>query len=265
MRSGATSTSRRRAVTLTELLVVLVIVSLLATIAVPVFVSQVQRARVATAQFEVRQIAEAQQQVSLIHGFMVPIHILNNVPDAESGDPSAFGSRDDFDNLSQPSNHWVIDVSRQLSGQVGGNQLNLGTAASADSRVSAMIEGWQGPFLNPKRIRYAGETPGVPATGEFTHDLVVDPWGNPYRMYSPFGLLGDSSLPSGPGEPIVLGMSNLRLTGGSIEANRFDRFAVVSYGPNGVSDYTNDVRDQGDDVFYKFSVLAGNETRYQGF
>ncbi len=265
MRSGATRTSRRRAVTLTELLVVLVIVALLATIAVPVFVNQVQRARVATAQFEVRQIAEAQQQVALIHGFLVPIHVLNMVPDAEDADPSAATSRNDFNNLSQMSNHWLIDVSRPLGDQTGGNQLNLATAPSADARVQAMIRGWQGPFLNPKRVRFAGEQPGVPGTGDQSHDLVVDPWGNPYRMYSPFGLLGDASLPGGPGEPVTLSMSNLRLSGANIEANRFDRFAVVSYGANGVSDFVNDRRQQGDDIFYSFSVLAGNETLFQGF
>ncbi len=265
MRSGAILTPRRRGVTLTELLVVLVIVALLATIAVPVFVNQVQRARVSTAQFEVRQIAEAQQQVALIHGFVVPIHVLNMVPDAEAADPSSAISRNDFNNLSQMSNHWLIDVSRPLGNQVGGNQLNLATPTTADTRVEAMKRGWQGPFLNPKRVRYAGETPGVPGTGDVSLDIVVDPWGNPYRMYSPFGLLGDSGLPGGPGEPVTLGMSNLRLSGAAVEANRFDRFAVISYGPNGVSDFGTDRRQQGDDIFYTFSVLSGNETLFQGF
>jgi type IV pilus assembly protein PilA len=264
----------RRAVTLTELLVVLAIISLLATIAVPVYINQVQRARVATAQMEVRQIAEAQQMVAVSHGFYVPIHILNNVPNQVNNATGSNANRDDFTNL---SNVFAIDatvsVERIFSGQspvIPATQYNPAISdTSNDPRVQRMVEGWQGPFLNPKRVRYVGATTGQPGTGNFKQDLVVDPWGNPYRMYSARGTTGTASLPDGPttDSDLVLAIDNgvLDQGGAGAETDRFDRWAIVSYGPDSRSGFTNDPKDQGDDIYYKFSGVAGLETSYQGF
>ena len=251
----------QRAVTLTELLVVLAIISLLATIAVPVYLSQIQRARIATAQFEVRQISEALQQCAIIHGFYVPIHILDNVPNQPTGSTVGGTERDDFDAIGGGlSSLGVIDAFQNLETLTVGNQLTLG---GTDDRVEKMISGWQGPFLNPKRVKYVGEVPTSPGTGNYFEDLVVDPWGNPYRFYTDLGLNSSAGLPAATGETITLNMDDNRLSGG-VEANRFDRYAVVSYGPDGVTGFTVSSNSlvQGDDVYYAFAGIAGNESRY---
>lgn len=257
----------RRAVTLTELLVVLAIIALLATIAVPVYIQQLQRARVAVAKVEVREIAEAMQHVAITHGFLVPIHVLNNIPNTTGNTSAALGTpaanRDDFNNM-QLNDAFVIDVSRPLVDQRGAAQLRLD---SNNARVQRMIANWQGPFLNPTRIRYGGEDPTNPAAAvRLWEDFVVDPWGNPYRVYSPFGITGtDTRTPVQANFTVTSGMQNLAMTTGARDAGRFDRFAIVSYGPDGDSGYFGNPAFQGDDVYYRFSVGVLNESFFDTF
>ncbi len=252
--------STKRGITLTELLVVLAIISLLATIAVPVYLSQIARAKVSTAQAEVKAIADAEQQVATLHGFFVPIHILDNIPNREDNVGGSINTRDDFDNLSSQT-RYLIRTDIPLVDQDGANQLTLGTA---DIRVENLIETWQGPFLNPQRVYYIGQDVGSGATGDLTEDLPIDPWGNPYRVYTDFGLAGTAGLPNNTINNITIGFDNLRLTSGAVEQDRFDRFAIVSYGPDGVTGFTGDPLEQGDDIYYTFAGIF-NETNYQGF
>ncbi len=254
----------QRAVTLTELLVVLAIISLLATLAVPVYISQLNRARFSVAQAETRNIAQAQEQVAIFHGFYVPIHILDNVPNTDGGVGGSATSRDDFDNLTNASSHFLIDAGTPLEDQAGASQVDLGS--TTDIRVQRLIENWQGPFLQPQRVRFVGEDPADPTLGDLTLDLVVDPWGNPYRFYTDLGLAGDAGLPTVAGEDVALTQDNLALRTGAPEQDRFDRFAIVSYGPDGVSGFDgSNPLSQGDDVVYQFVGVSGNETRFSNF
>ena len=258
---------RRRAVTLTELLVVLAIIALLATIAVPVYIQQLQRAKIAVAQVEVREIAEAMQHAAITHGFLVPIHVLNNIPDSSGNTSAALGTpaanRDDFNNLTQ-NDVFLVDISIPLVNQRGTSQLRLD---SDNAKVRRMVTNWQGPFLNPKRIRYGGEDPSNPAAGvRLWEDFVVDPWGNPYRVYSPFGLTGtDTRTPVQANFQVTRGMVDMAMTVGAPESARFDRFAIVSYGPDGDTGYTNNPAFQGDDIYYAFAVGVLNESFYDLF
>lgn len=257
---------RKKAVTLTELLVVLAIVALLATMAVPVYINQLQRAKITTAQAETREITQAMNAVAVTHGFLVPIHVLDNIPNRNDGGAvtGTSSSLDDFENLSS-ANRFVINVNIPLDdqGAVSNTQLDLSGNTSDDERVQRMTEGWQGPFLNPKRVRYPGQTAQNPFAGDITEDIVVDPWGNPYRVYSQFGILGSES-PSSDAfiDNVTVGHDNLEFSTTS-ETDRFDRFAVVSYGVNGESDFNGDPLDQGDDIFSTFVINPGNESRYQ--
>lgn len=258
---------KRKAVTLTELLVVVAIIALLSTMAVPVYINQLQRARIATAQMETRNIAQAMEACAITHGFMVPIHILNNVPNQPAGSPAG-NQIDSFDNLpGNGSDRFIIDISRPLEDQTASDQFRLN---ENNQRVRQMIESWQGPFLNPKRIGYVGQTVGV-NLGDRDKDLVLDPWGNPYRVWSERGLLGSDTPPGTTGETLSLGMDDLAVpTSGSFGQHRFDRYAILSFGPNGVwGDGTagtqNSSQDFGDDIYSTFVINPGNESRYQFF
>src|SRR5262245_24954443 len=76
--NGKPRTSQR-GVTLTELLVVLVIISILSTIAVPVYINHAERGRIATAQSEVKTIAEAEDACGSFHSFYVPLQVLDDI------------------------------------------------------------------------------------------------------------------------------------------------------------------------------------------
>lgn len=248
-----------RAVTLTELLVVLAIISLLATIAVPVFVQKTHQARIATARMEVREIAMAQDMVAMTHGYYVPIHILDNVPNVNVGGSGT--EHDNFSDYPNPSGIYVIDPFVDVSQQAGSQEDFAVGSADPNDRVARMINFWQGPFLNPTRVYTGGDTVNDPqdlTQQQVSYDFVLDPWGRPYRFYSPVGII--STFPHTTTTP---SSSNNSIDNGFINQNqddRFDRFAIVSFGANGLSD-SETLQQFDDDIFYQFGPVA-NETAF---
>lgn len=237
--------------TLTELLVVLAILSLLATIAVPVFVSKTEQARRATARAEVRAIADAEELVALTHGFYVPMHLLDNLPPETS--PSA-SARDGIDNHADAGSVRLVDPFRAAEDQTGGQPTLSTTTGAYGPRVVNMINNWSGPFLNPTRVYTGGNTSGNLndlTDAERSRDLILDPWGNPYRFYSSIGVVSSQAANDN-----TIGANALNVDDGLLttDEDRFDRWAVVSYGTNGVVDGTGSFLD--DDIYYTFGVNA---------
>ena len=72
--------NKSRGMTLTELLAVLLIISLLVTIAVPVYVARQEDARIRVAQSECRRNCKAEDLVAVTHGFYVPFQLLDEFP-----------------------------------------------------------------------------------------------------------------------------------------------------------------------------------------
>lgn len=245
----------RRAVTLTELLVVLAIVSLLATLAVPVYVQQTERARKAIARAEVRAIAEAEQQVAITHGFYVPINVLDNLPI----DTTDTGIRDDMDNTNNtflPQMN-VIDIAQRVDTQRTAGQDDLDTLLNV--RINNMVNNWEGPFLNPVRVTERFNPTAVnlnPLTQDETSlDIVLDPWGRPYQFFTSVGVansFNDDDLnnfdPDTQGDRIAV--DDLEI---STNFDRFDRFAIVSYGPDGRAEgEPGPALNVFDDIVYQF-------------
>lgn len=257
--------SRRRAVTLTELLVVLAILSLLATLAVPVYVQKTEQARRSIARAEVRAIAEAQEQVALTHGYYVPIHFLNNLPN----NPSDTQNRDDFDNYpaGARSNIQFIDPFRSLEQQrLAGGQDTFLDALAGRTRAAQMINFWSGPFLNPARV---ATNPALDPDNQqnLSFDLVLDPWGRPYIFYSPIGAVWsfNSMQDLNTFDPTDGNRTDWDSGRLSIVDNRFDRYAIVSFGANGISDsFTTGTNAFRDDIIYTFGFTP-NETAFANF
>ncbi|MGF1573966.1 MAG: type II secretion system protein [Sumerlaeia bacterium] len=253
----------QRAVTLTELLVVLAIISLLATIAVPVYVQKTEQARRATARTEVRNIAQAQELVSATHGFYVPMHLLDNL--ANDGDSEA---EDDFENDTNSSNKFFIDPFRNILSQQG-NQPSLNDAlnnSSGETRAQALVNFWTGPFLNPARVTRTEEFNDA---NDISSDIILDPWGNPYVFFSPEGPLAQTlNVTDFAGVDLGQPSTRYEIDNGQIQNasggnDPFDRFAIVSFGPDGILD-TSVGTTFINDVYYEFGFVA-NESAFNLF
>jgi len=240
----------QRAVTLTELLVVVAIIGLLATLAVPVFLRQMELARVRTAQLDVRELALAEQQCAILHSWYVPLQVLDDIKIGEGTDiPPA----DSLVNEAR-SNIFLIDpmipaVVQASTGQFTMDSLVPRVFNVFDTRVGT----WQGPFINFHRVFNPAEVAGFSRTPTITdvrRDFPLDPWGQPYRFFSPVGVIG--TLATGTN---LFNMDNDSFSDGRIMVRSgifdpVDRYAIGSLGPNQAFDLPGDLFN--DDILYEF-------------
>ena len=250
----------QRAVTLTELLVVLAIIGLLATIAVPVYLSKMHTARINTAQLECKEIAQAEEQCAIFHSFFVPIQILDDLSEEDAGagvvrTPPA----DTFANESL-ADILLIDPFQTATAQAATGQFSLDDAEEVP-RVYDLVFAWQGPFLNAQRVfKRPGSIPGATITNaDVRRDFPVDPWGQPYRFFSPVGPIGTAAMTSN-----INAMFSDSFSDGWIRVDTlndpFDRYAIVSFGPNQVLD---GIGSDSDDIYYEFGMVFS--TAFYGY
>ena len=267
-----------RGVTLTELLVVMLIIALLSTIAVPVYLSRAEVARVRTAQAEVREIANAEDVCAAIHGFYVPLQTLNDLPIT----PETLGGHvDRINNYNSGLNALLVEPTLPLGNQVN-NQFDLADWDS-NTLMAELVQEWQGPFINYQR-EYMGivlDDNNIPRFvsaeidvefPEVKADLPLDPWGEPYRIFSPIGITGLNANSSGasqldPTEFLAGNFSttnffnefNLTLNDNTsatkTDADPYDTWAIVSFGPDRTADQNN-ANDDNDDIYYLFGLVA---------
>src|SRR5690606_231653 len=195
--------------TLTELLAVMMIISLLATIAVPVYVARQEDARIRVAQGETREIAMAEEAVAAMHGFYVPFQLLDELPPRPDNlvatDEERIDQHANVGGAAADSNIYLIIPTIRARDQLG-NQLRLSdgrlTAGDTNPLVRKMIQNWSGPFITWQRFWYNAtnsapyEGPSDPDyrnSNDMFLDFPLDPWGNPYRFYSPIGIIGDGN------------------------------------------------------------------------
>ncbi len=253
----------RRGVTLTELLVVLAIIGLLSTIAIPVYVNKMEQAKWKTAAQECKEISEAEQACAIIHSYYFPIQLLDNIPNNTNNPAYA----DDLDNEDENSVYIIDafqDANTQLNPPAGRPELGQKTLSNRSDypRVAKMYDHWNGPFLNPSRVFVY---PGQSSEQQFQNatqvarDFPLDPWGNPYRFYSPLGIIGTGAYAARTVDDYnSADFSNGRLT---TDDDRFDRFAIVSYGPDGLP---KESESDEDDIIYKFGHVV-NESAYMAW
>jgi len=219
-----------RGVTLTELLVVLAIIGLLATIAVPVYVNKMEQAKVSTAKHEVRELANAEEVCGIMHGYYVPLCMLDDLPYRSEDRPSTV---DDVQNTRTILNPYLISTGIPIAKQDGG-QSRLADFNNIKS-VSNLYFGWQGPFMNFKRY-YVGAgvfvEPPNPDDDDVARDHPLDPWNNPYMIVTELGVV----TPIGQ-------IKNISIPVQEGAAREFDRMAIVSLGPD--ASFSDDIADGG--------------------
>ncbi|NQU44142.1 prepilin-type N-terminal cleavage/methylation domain-containing protein [bacterium] len=148
-------------VTIVELTIVILIMSILASIGVTVYSGHVERARFAVARSDIQQIefAATRYQVDL-----------GEYPLSSSGNPTAFGTNDYDPVLSSTgttagSGYLMLCLLRSFSG-------------NADALASPR---WMGPYLDVQTDQL-GDVNGDPVTASLGLPEInlLDPWGRPY-------------------------------------------------------------------------------------
>lgn len=175
----------KKAFTLMELLVVVLILGLLATIAVGVFTTQVERARYAAARTTIAAIELATTRYQLDIG---------EFPPSGSATPSATP-----DSAFEGNGFLYLALTRSMNGN---------TSSPASAR-------WQGPYIDVKKLNL-GDIDGFPidvATSGPTPLLIgdiqiLDPWSTPYRYVRSNGSADDnytvnSATELPPGNPFA--------------------------------------------------------------
>jgi len=246
----------KRGLTLTELLVVMLIIGLLATIAIPVYTARQEDARVRVALGECREIAHAEEQVAIFHGFYVPFHLLDELPARRN----TITNEERMGEQGSPTSYHLIDPFIRAVDQGTQPTLNdSNTLSPYASRVDQLKNNWHGPFMTFQRY-YTGrpgidEQPGdlgYENSTYFFFDYPLDPWGNPYRLYSPIGIVGNSLTFDFIG-PDTNNFNNGQLT--TLD-DRFQRYTVISFGRDGKSDTVAPANNltNPNDIFYEFGT-----------
>lgn len=238
--------STEQAVTLTELLLVLLIVSLLATLAIPTVTRRARDAREAAAEADARALAEAQMTCGLIHGFFVPLQLLDDVPRNNDTESDDIGNAD--------AGVQVISVNRTVLDQLGNQE---------DVISSNLDDTWEGPFYQAQRV-YVDDPEDPFTENSLEHDFPLDPWGRPYILYSPIGVVGSTAGSAAQAGTFItdtiIGATPSSWSNGQLTTNndRFDRWAIVSFGPDGQAGSIDDgVDEDGDDIIYYFGGDVG--------
>lgn len=243
----------RRAFSVVELLVAVIIIVVLATMAIPIIQNRVDQARLTRAQHEMDALADALNRVEADTGYYVRLFMLNDLnvelPDRDGiatqrpPDPNdvvdgvmdyanAGGYHPNTDRL-------FIIASAEDKSQIG-RLVDAATGAALLQRLvnDAEAFGWNGPYINWQTDENVYDTI-APANVPSPDGIPDDPWGNNYLLITTWGLIpdGETTWAPGPNGPVVsfalpIGSS------GAVVANNLDevvdRVAIVSLGPNGV-------------------------------
>src|SRR5439155_4159768 len=127
-------------------------------------------------------IAMAEDACGAIHGFYVPLQVLDDVPGLRGNQ----GVSSNADAIGSENGISVIDFERPINTLLLNGSVPI--TATGNVRVRSLVQGWAGPFLNPQRV-YNNKANRYDFNQD---DMPLDPWGNPYRFYSPVGLIGST-------------------------------------------------------------------------
>jgi prepilin-type N-terminal cleavage/methylation domain-containing protein len=210
----------KKAFTLIELLIVVLILSLLATIAVGVFNTQVERARYAAARTTIANLELAITRYQLDTGEFPP--------SGSSELPALPSSPTDFEG----NGLMYVALTRSMS---------------ADARNPASRR-WQGPYIDVKELNL-GDLNGTPlyddiiSTPTIGMVQILDPWGSPYRYVRSTGSSDDNYTVNNATE-----LPSTHPFASTDIYHNASTFQIVSNGRNGTTNNAPSIGLEEDDV-----------------
>jgi prepilin-type N-terminal cleavage/methylation domain-containing protein len=229
----------RRGFSIIELLVAVIIIGVLVSVIVPRLAERSEQAKRARVEQDLELIQKAQEQVVIDTSYMVRLFLLddvrggdsvgNAIPNNAADVVDSFGD-EAFQALYNNRPNFFIDPDAQRLAS-GADRLLQGADTQQifeRLRDNETFFGWRGPYLT-----YQVDTNGPGGQRTYVGD---DAWGNDYLMFTPEGLINDYVDPvtgvAGPGTVVTT-----ITIGGNTYSNlqdAFDRFAILSLGPNGL-------------------------------
>jgi prepilin-type N-terminal cleavage/methylation domain-containing protein len=212
-----------------ELLIAIIIIGILVAVIIPVLMRRAEDARIAAAESDLQHLQDAEERVGIHTGYMFRFYALD---DTIGGDrlfdpfnPADLdGVRDeDLNNMVVQPTRMFIQI-RQARYPQANRQARLLSAADARREFDQLTAnetayGWAGPYVNVHRLR------------DVNHDdLPEDPWGNEYLLFVPEGVV---NMRAGRIDETLFFFATDVGSTVSLTGPFFDRFTVLSYGPNG--------------------------------
>lgn len=256
---------RRRAFSIIELIVAVIIIGILTAILTPTLTKRMAETRLRAAELELEDLVNAMERVSIDTGYFFRLYVLDDVQGGDNianTDPaSVIDGTDDEDATlgvnphTEPSKIFIDPVSQDFL---------VNFEDKFDKfQEDEIVFGWAGPYLNWKRDANSNDWPD-------------DPWGNDYLLFTKVGglfpkhfdlpnttiaqpILGDDEIFDDDGPQFTPNGSTSLFRAPADDI--FDRPTVLSLGPNGLpgdgSGVTNDIEDtgnygKGDDIFRHF-------------
>jgi len=251
--SGSPSAQRalrfRRAFSILEVLITVIIIGILAVIMVPTLSKRVEESRIRAAQRDLYELREAETRAAIDTGYYYPQHVLDDVvTEGTNWQFNDFPITDtilfEYQNPMVADNKWKsIFIDPQtgdfvqddtVAGAIYDKMINFGTQDHMAAIEAVKRFGFNGPYIS-----WNHDTNG--------DDMQEDPWGNPYLMFTRVGMVWEWNSPDRPGVPLgqyfiqhqmakeYWDYSTFTPTGPYEAAtNVFDRPTLLSMGPNGI-------------------------------
>jgi prepilin-type N-terminal cleavage/methylation domain-containing protein len=228
-----TTYNLNRGFSITELLIAILIIMILASILVPNVSRYAEKARVASCRTELENLAEAQARVATDMGYYARLHVL---------DDTKYEFIDE-ENLSDPP----IERDRVFITINGHEILSKTKCDDIRERIdtsATLVMDWQGPYIT---IQDNEPQSGAEA---FLHMIEIpdDPWGNDYLLVFPDGVLQEAETGTIDFEPDVV----VDTYSGKAE-DVFSRPVIYSLGPDGIpADPLGSHNQSSDDMWREF-------------
>lgn len=214
----------RRAFTIIEIMVAVIIISILTLILTPTLSNRAKEARIAAADFDLKELAQAQERVAIDTGYFLRPYVLNDVPGGDGIANAA--ANDQINGLSDNAvvtNNPYTDPSKIFISPSTQDFVTNQTVIFQRMLRDETDFNIKAPYVNWRRDSNENDWPD-------------DPWGNDYWFFTRNGYLAP-----------VDNLTGLPDRSNEFQAeSTFDRPAFVSLGPDGLFGTT-------DDLVYKFA------------